>query len=159
MKIWYTCKAKFNKEDDEGILKQVTEAYLLDAMSYTEAESRIYEVLEKEISGEFHVNTITKTNITEVIPNEQAEIWFKCKAVYTTVDGDSAKEVKINMYFLVSANDVKEAFEMVTQSLSGMLVPFEIPSIAKTSIVEVYPFIEEGDEDIPDNLTPLSELE
>lgn len=156
MKIWFTCKAKYGKENDEGIMKQVTEAFLIDAVSYTDAESRIYEALEQNIAGEFAVTAITKSNISEVINYEDSDYWYKCKVTYATVDGDSDKEVKINTYFLVAAEDVRQAFVRVEDNLSSMLVPFEIPSITKTNIVEVYPYHEE--EKIPSNLKPISEV-
>lgn len=157
MKIWFTCKAKYGKENDEGIMKQVTEAYLVDAVSYTDAETRIYAAMEQNIAGEFAITAITKSNISEVINYEDSDYWYKCKVTYSTVDGDSEKEVKINTYFLVGAEDVRQAFVRVEDNLSSMLVPFEIPSIAKTNIVEVYPYVEE--DEIPSNLTPVSEVE
>ena len=159
MKIWYSCKVKYGKQNDEGIMKQVTEPFLVDAMSYTEAESRIYAAMERNISGEFSVHSITKTNISEVINYDDSDYWYKSKVTYSTVDGDSDKEVKINTYFLVSAENVKQAFERVEDNLSSMLVPFEIPSIALTNIIEVYPYAEEEDnQEIPENLTPLEEV-
>lgn len=158
MKIWYSCKVKYGKVNDEGIMKPTTEVFLVDAMSYTEAESRIYEAMERDISGEFTVTNISKTNIGELVHLEEADYWYKAKVTYSTVDGDSGKEVKVNTYFLVNAEDLKEAFDRISDSLNSMLVPFEIPSIAKTNIVEVYPYAEE-EERIPDNLKPLSEVE
>lgn len=156
MKTWFTCKAKYGKENDEGIMKQVTEAYLVDAVSYTDAETRIYAAMEQNIAGEFAITAITKSNISEVINYEDSDYWYKCKVTYSTVDGDSEKEVKINTYFLVGAEDVRQAFVRVEDNLSSMLVPFEIPSIAKTNIVEVYPYLEE--DEIPSNLKPVSEV-
>lgn len=156
MKIWYSCKVKYSKTNDEGIMKQTTDVFLVDAMSYTEAESRIYEAAERDITGEFSVTNISKTNIGDLIQFEDADYWYKCKVSYSTVDGDSEKEVKVNTYFLVNAEDVKEAFERVSENLNTMLVPFEIPSITKTNVVEVYPY---DSEEIPSNLTPVSELE
>ncbi|MBU2912442.1 MULTISPECIES: DUF4494 domain-containing protein [Reichenbachiella] len=158
MRIWYSCKVKYGKVDEEGVMKQTTEAFLVDALTYTEAESRIYEAMERDVSGEFSVNSITKTNIGELLHLEDADYWYKAKVSYSTVDGDSDKEVKVNTYFLVNAEDLKQAFERVSESLNTMLVPFEIPSIAKTNIVEVYPY-DADEEAIPDNLTPVSELE
>lgn len=156
MKTWYTCKIKHSKEAEDGLLKQVTEAFLVDAVSYTEAETRINEIAARDCHGEFAVTSITKTNIVEVIPNEQAETWFKCKVTYSTVDGDSEKEKKINTYMLVSALHIKQAFEMIEEHFKGMLVPYDIPSITQTAIMEVFPY--EKDE-IPANLKPLSEVE
>lgn len=156
MKIWYTCKVKHNRELDDGMLKQVTDVFLLDAVSYTEAESRLYEICERDVRGEFTVTQITKTNIAEVIHHEDADKWYKSKVVYSTVDGDSEKEVKINTYLLVSAQDVKQAHERIESHLNSMLVPYEIPSITLTNILEVYPYSPE--EQLPENLRPLSEV-
>ncbi|UXP32395.1 DUF4494 domain-containing protein [Reichenbachiella agarivorans] len=158
MKIWYSCKVKYGKVNDEGIMKQTTDVFLVDAMSYTEAESRIYAAMERDVSGEFAVTNISKTNIGELIHFEDADYWYKAKVTYSSVDGDSGKEVNVNTYFLVNAEDLKHAFDRVSDSLNSMLVPFEIPSIAKTNVVEVYPYDAE-EEEIPDNLKPLSEIE
>ena len=158
MKIWYQCKVKYNKENEDGILKPTSENHLVDAISYTDAESRIYGAMERTVSGEFEVKTISKTNIGEVLNFEDTDYWYKCKVQYSTVDGDSEKEVKITTYILSSADDLKQAYERVAKSLDNMLVPFEIPTISKTTLVEVFP---EQDEEniIPNNLTPLSEVE
>ena len=153
MKIWYSCKVKFSKETEDGFLKQVTENYLVDAISYTEAESRIYGIMEQNVFGEFSVASISKTNLSEVINYEDEEGWYKCKVTYSTVDGDKGKEVKVTTYFLVSAANVKQAFERVEDNLSSMLVPFEIPAINLTNFIEVYPMQSEEDvaPEIPDN--------
>ena len=156
MKTWYTCKIKHNKEAEDGLLKQVTEAFLVDAVSYTEAETRINDIAAQDMHGEWAVTQITKTNIVEVIPSEEAETWFKCKVSYSTVDGDSEKEKKINTYMLVCALHIKMAFEMIEEHFKGMLVPYDIPSITQTNIMEVYPYIKD---EIPANLKPLSEVE
>ncbi len=140
MKIWYACKVKYEKTNDEGIRKLTNDTFLVDAMTYTEAESRIYEAMERDVSGEFTVASISKTNIGDLLHFEDADYWYKGKVSYSTVDGDSDKEVKINTYYLVNAEDVKQAFERISESLNSMLVPFEIPSIVKTNIVEVYPY-------------------
>ena len=50
MKTWFTCKVKYQKQDDEGRIKNVTEAYLTDALSFTEAEARIYEEMGQFIN-------------------------------------------------------------------------------------------------------------
>ncbi len=159
MKTWYSCKVKYSKEDEEsGMLKQITEAYLVDALSYTEAEARIYEAMERDIRGEFGITMITKTNISEIIKdeNETAEEWWKCKVIYTTVDGDSEKEVRINNYFLVAATSIVDCIAKVDEYLKSMLVPYSIPNVTLTKIMDVYEY---GEERIPPNLKPLSEVE
>ena len=146
MKTWYICKIKYQKQTDEGLLKAVTEAYLVDAVSFTEAEARITEVMAPEITGEFLVTGISKGNFTEIVNYEDSDKWFKCKVTYISVDGDaSGKEKKVSTYFLVSANSLKESYERVEDSLSSMLVPFDIPSISVTNIIDVFPFMDDDD--------------
>ncbi|MFY0599086.1 MAG: DUF4494 domain-containing protein [Cyclobacteriaceae bacterium] len=157
MKTWYSCKVKYSKEQENGMLKQVTEAYLVDALSYTEAESRIYEAMERDIRGEFAVTQITKTNISEIIKeeNESAEDWYKCKIVYSTVDGDSDKEVTITNYFLAAADNITDSIEKTKEFLNSMIVPYSIPSVSLTKIMDVFEY---GEERIPPNLKPMSEI-
>jgi len=145
MSIWYSCKIKYAKENEEGLLKQVTEAFLLDAVSYTEAETRIYAIAEEIISREFVVTMITKTNISEVIKTVEEDNWYKCKVSYFTNDEEGGKEKKITQYYMVCGSSVAEAYESIRQFYSSMLVPYEIEGIAKTNVVEVYPF--EGTEE------------
>lgn len=156
MKTWYSCKVKSTKETDDGSIKQVTEAFLVDAVTYTDAETRMNEIAERDIPGEFMITRITKTNIGEVIPDEDSFTWFKCKVVYVTVDADSEKEMKINSYLLVAAQHIKQAFETIEEHFKGTMIPYEVPSITQTAILEVYPYERE---DPVDRLTPLSELE
>jgi hypothetical protein len=155
MKKWFTCKVKYGKQLEEGGMKQVTEAYLVDAVSYTEAESRIYAAMEEYISGEFQISAIAKSNIDDVINHEDSDYWYKCKVNYSTVDGDNEKEVKVSTYFLVSAGDPKQAIERLEDNLNSMLVPFEIPSITKTTLVDVFPYFSD---EVPANFTPINEV-
>ncbi len=154
MKTWYSCKIRYGKQNEDGSLKQVTDAYLLDAVSYTDAEARIHDVVGRELPGEFAVTNIGKTNIEDVVPSEEAETWFKCKVTYATVSGND-KEVKVNTYLLVCALHVKQAFEKVEEFFAAMLVPYDVPSITQTNFVEVYPYISD---EIPANLRPVSEV-
>ena len=139
MKTWFKCTARYQKQDDEGRIKRVTEKYLVDAVSFTDAETNIFTRLEKEISGVEIVN-ISKFNITEVINYEDSEDWYKCKMTFISVEEESEKAKKVTNNVLVSASSVKEAEERLTDNLSSMLVPFEIPSISKTDIIDVYVF-------------------
>lgn len=143
MNIWFSCKAKYGIEEEDGGLKQVTNAYLVDAVSYTEAEMKIYKIMEEQISREFSITAITKTNVTEVINYEDADNWYKCKVTYSTVDGDNGKEIKVTSYYLVCAEGIRQAIERVEDNLSSMLVPFEIPSVSRTNIVDVFPHFED----------------
>ena len=157
---WFECKVKYVKIDENGKEKKVTEPYLVDAVSFTEAEARIHTELEKMIHSDFMVTGISKSNINELFPNENGACWFKAKTSFVTVDEESGKEKKSNSYMLVEANNVKDAYEFLTEGLSDMIVPFEIPSVTESPIMDVFPFFkDEVDEEISEIETVSSDFE
>lgn len=140
MRVWYQVKVKYAKENEEGLLKNVSEAYLVDAVSFTEAEARIYDMLGSIIRGDFQITHITKSNIVDVFLFEDCDIWHKCKICYIVADSDSGKEKKVTQYMLVTAKDVPQAHERINESLNNILVSFQVPDIVETKIVEVFPY-------------------
>tara|TARA_R110000868_G_scaffold177999_2_gene417389 strand:+ start:474 stop:1010 length:537 start_codon:yes stop_codon:yes gene_type:complete len=160
MKTWYSCKVKHAVTTEDGGLKQITDTFLVDGVSFTDAEKRIYEISERDIRGEFMIINIAKTNIAEVINYEDSENWFKCKVAYVTVDEEAQKEKKINNYFLVGADNAKIAYDRIEDNLSSMMVPVEIPSIALTTFIDVFPFNEEElNQKVPENFVPVNDIE
>ena len=123
--IWYECKIKYRKTDETGGQKITTEPYLVDALSYTEAEKRINEEMAAYISEEFKITNIKVGNYAEIHPFENADRWFKSKVSLLAFDEESGKERKSNMYLLVQANDVREAFFFLSLS--------DLPSAIKSS--------------------------
>jgi hypothetical protein len=140
MNSWYTIKVKFTKEFQDGTLKRVTEPYLVSSMSFTDAEARIYKEVGEYVRGEFLITSIAKTDFADIFHFDDAETWYKAKVSYVSEDADSGKEKKVNNNYLVSAHNVKEAYERIEESLRGLMVTYEIPNIALTQIVEIFPF-------------------
>lgn len=161
MRTWFLCKVKYAKENEEGLLKNISEQYLVDAVSFTEAEAIIYDRLGSQIRGDFQVTSLSKSNIVDVFFFEDADIWYKCKVSYLVSDGDSGKEKKVTQYMIVTASDVKEAYDRIQESLSNMLVSFRVPDIVESPIVEVFPYEkDEIAEQLPEgNFKPLSEVQ
>ena len=160
MSTWFICKVKYQKQDEKGKVKNVSEQYLLDALSFTEAEARIYEKLGSVINGEFHISNISKSNLTDVFHYEDADVWYKCKMTYALEEEGSGKEKKIVNYVLLTAANAKQAYERVYESLNNMLVEFQVPDVVESPIIEVFPQDREEDEiqEAPDNYRPLSEV-
>lgn len=158
MRTWFLCKVKYAKENEQGLLKNVSEQYLVDAVSFTEAEARIYDMLGSVIRGDFQVTSIGKSTIVDVFFYEDIDVWHKCKITYIVADADSGKEKKVTQYMLVTAHHVKEAYERIYESLNNMLVSFTVPEVSESPIVEIFPY-EKDDEElnpaIPDNFKPL----
>jgi hypothetical protein len=144
--IWYECKVKYRKTDDTGVQKVVTEPYLVDALSYTEAEKRINEEMAAYISEEFKITNIKVANYAEIHPFENSDRWFKSKVSLVAYDEESGKERKTNMYILLQANDVKEAYDNTIHVMKNTMGDYNIPAISESPIMDVFPYFsgEEG---------------
>lgn len=143
MQNWFECKMAYVKIDDDGRERKVSEVYLLDAVSYTDTEARIVQQIQTMVRGEFVVKKITPSNIIEVFPHESGEWWYKAKIAIVTIDEKAGKEKKINQYFLVAADDIKQALQRLDDGLSYIMIPYQVTSIALSSIVDVFPYFED----------------
>lgn len=148
MNNWFTVKVKYTKQLENGTFKRVSEPYLLAAMTFTDAEARIYEELGSIIRGEFNVVGITRTEIHDIFAYDDADVWYKVKITYESEAGEEEKKKKVSQNFLVSAHSVKDAYERIKESLSTLLVDFQIPSIIVSPIVEIFPYAENLDREI-----------
>lgn len=159
MASWYLGKIRYQKEDETGRLKTINEAYLVDALSYTEAEARLYKQILTE-AQDFMVNSIARMRLADLFAYEQGEKWFKAKVIYFSVDDKSGKEKKVVNYMLVNADDIGQALERITESLRTMLIPYETTDINLTPILEVFPYESEPEEEVvlPPNFRPVSEV-
>ena len=158
---WFECKVKYIKTGEDGKEKKVSETYLVDAVSYTEAEARIYTELETFIQVPFLISALKKSNISEIIPsdNENDDRWYKGKVAILDADELTGKEKRTNQYVLTAAKDINTALAHLDKSFSTYIVPFEIAQVSDTNIMDVYPYFKNEEEEIPDNLTPLSQTE
>jgi hypothetical protein len=159
MQTWFECKVKYVKIDDDGRERKVSESYLVDAVTFTDAETRIIQQLQTMVRGEFVVDNIKKSNIVEIFPHEDGEWWYKAKIAIVTIDENAGKEKKINNYFLVAADDIKQALQRLEDGLSYILVPYQTTSLAVCNIVDVFPYFgDDANKPIPSNLKPLKEV-
>lgn len=150
MNSWFTVKVKYTKQLEDGTFKRVSEPYLVAAMTFSDAETRIYEELGMSIRGEFVVNGISRTDIHEIFHYEDADVWYKCKISYEAgADGgeEGAKAKKISQNLLVSAHSVKEAYERINESLKGMMMDYLIPAISISPIMDIFPFTDGGEDE------------
>ena len=154
MNTWFECTAKYSKMDENGREKKVSETYLLDALSFTEAETRIYKELVTMVSGEFTVTRISKTKLAEIIPSEVGDRWYKSKVTFITFDEESGKEKRVSQFVLVFSDNVKSAYDQIIEAMKGMMADFEISGITESPIVDVFPYVPEVQK-IPDNFTKI----
>ena len=153
MQKWYTVKVKYTKQLEDGKLKRVSEPYLFAAVNFTDAESRVHKEVGANVSGEFDVTSISATDFADIFQYDDADTWFKCKVTYISEDSDSGSEKKVSNNFLVTAQNVKEAYNRIDDNLKDMMVSYETPTITETPIVEVFPAEENLDVEI--SRTPI----
>lgn len=144
--IWFEGKVRFTKTMENGMEKKVTESYLVDALSFTEAEERLIKEVEPFISGEFFVSGIKIAKLTEIFQSEDesADRWYKCKLWFVTVDEKNGLEKKTGAYILVQAADLREAVRRLDEGMKGTMTDYLIASITETSIMDIFPYTEEG---------------
>jgi len=140
MNSWFTVKVKYTKQLDNGTFRRVAESYMLAAMTFTDAEARIYEELGSSIRGEFLVMGIARTDLQDIFQYDDSKTWFKCKVSYDKVDDEADKKKTITQNFLVSSDTVKEAYERIQESLASLMIDFTITAITASSIVEIFPY-------------------
>ncbi|MBD5327952.1 MAG: DUF4494 domain-containing protein [Bacteroides sp.] len=139
MAYWIEVKARYEKTLENGAQKRVTEPYLVDALSCTEAEARVIEELTPFTSGDLSVISNKKINISEVFLSYVGDRWYKVKVNFITIDGKTATEKKSASYIIVPGNNFKDAYNNFIDGMKGTLADFEIESIAETRYMEVYP--------------------
>lgn len=138
MANYFECRAKYDKMQENGKVKKVNEPYLVDALSFTEAESRFIEEITPFISGEFTVTVAKRTKIAEIF-NLGAERYYLAKVAFITIDEKSGVEKRSISQILVGASDFKEAYDNFLDGMKGTLADFELVSLAETPIMDVYP--------------------
>ena len=122
---------------ENGTVKRVNEPYLVDALSFTEAEARIIEELTPFISGEFSVSAVKRTKITEIFWDETGDRWYMVKVAYLIID-EKGNEKKSSTFILVQASDFRGAFENFVKNMETGMADYEIQSITETPLMDVY---------------------
>ena len=139
MANWFECKVRYVRMLETGMHKAVNEPYLVDALSFTEAESRITEEMAPFISGEFTVSAVKREKLSEVFYDETGDKWYKVKYNIITVDEKTAVEKKTSVTTLVQAANFQAALDNFMEGMKGTMADFEIASITETAIMDVFP--------------------
>lgn len=149
MHTWFECKVRYEKTLENGSEKNITEIYLVDALNFTEAENRIIEEMKPFIKGEFTVADIKRANYSELFEDdaEDADKWYKCKVMFTTIDEKNGKEKKTASNILVQAGSLRESLNKLEEGMKGTMSDWEVTSITETTIMDVYPYKADGEDE------------
>lgn len=136
---WFECSIKYEKTLETGVQKKVSESYIVDALSFTEAESRIIEEKTPFIVGEFEVSGLKKAKFTEVFfdDDENADKWYKVKLQFIDMD-DTGNEKKSNALYLVQSSSLQDCVGSISDIMKGSMVDYVAAKVEETAIMDVY---------------------
>lgn len=143
MHIWFQCKVRYEKVMETGMNKKVTELYLVDALSFTEAEARFIEEITPFITGEFTVSDIKRANYSEVFGSDEetAEIWYEAKLAFIALNERSGAEKRTTGTMLVQAADLRDAMQKLDEGMKGTMADYQGVSIKETAIMDIFPYV------------------
>ena len=139
---WFECKIRYEKVMEDGLQKRVSENYVVDALSFSEAEERIIEEMSSYISGEFDVVDIKKATYKEVFFSEDdmADKWYKAKLQFITIDEKTDKEKRTAVNYLVHAGTLNGAVKNIDEVMGGTMIDYVIASVAETTLMDVFEY-------------------
>lgn len=137
---WFECKVKYDKIQEDGIQKCVTEQYVLDALSFTEAESRITEEMSSFISGDFKITDIKPAKYIEIFFDDvnKGDKWYKARLNFITLDEKTNKEKKTAVLYLVQGGSLNEASKNIGKVMDGTTLEYVSTKIEETKILDVF---------------------
>ena len=141
---WFVCKIRFEKTMEDGMQKKVTEQYVVDALSFTEAETRIIEEMACYISGEYEVVDISRAPFGEVFFTDDAadvaDKWYKSKLQFITIDEKTAKEKRSSVTYLVQAASLESARKNIDEVMGKTMIDYVTVGVNETSIMDVFEY-------------------
>ena len=145
--MWFECKIRYEKVMEDGLQKKVNENYVVDALSFSEAETRITEEMSAYISGEFEVVDIKKAAFKEVFFTDDniADKWYKAKLQFITIDEKTEKEKRSTVTYLVQAGSMNGAMKNIDEVMGGTMIDYVVASVAETTIMDVYEYGKSND--------------
>lgn len=140
---WFECKVRYDKTTETGLIKTVKEAYLVEALSFSEAERRFIEELTPLITGEYTVSDIKRAKLAEVMESKDASAdrWFRIKLGFITLDEKTGAEKRSHQQVLVQATDFHNAIEELDEHMKGTLADWVIENTVETKILDVFHYV------------------
>lgn len=140
MANYFIATVCYQQQQENGNQKTVSEQYLIDALSFTEAEARTIEELTP-YNGDFKISQIVKSRIAELMLSKSlsADRYYKVKVTFIFIDEKSGAEKNTNDCMLVQASDFKNAYDRFIEGMKGTMQDYEISSIVETKIMEYFP--------------------
>lgn len=136
---WFECKVRYEKTQEDGSDKLVNELYVVDALSFTEAEASIIDNMAVYVSGELKIANINPANYNEIFfsGNDDDDLWFKARLAFITID-DKNKEKRTYVNYLIQAKSIERAKRYVDEVMGETIIDYELKSLSETKIFDVF---------------------
>lgn len=137
---WFECKVRYEKTHEDGSEKLVNELYVVDALSFTEAEASIIDNMSVYASGEFKVANINPANYNEIFFSDvfDDDLWFKARLAFITIDEKKDKEKRTYVNYLIQAKCIERAKRYVDEVMGKTMIDYELKSLSETKIFDVF---------------------
>ena len=145
--IWFEAKVRYDKTMEDGCLKKVTETYVIDALSFGEAEKRILEKMGSYVSGEIDVCGLKIAPYKEVFfaDSNMADRWYIAKLAFITIDEKTDKEKKTRVCYLVNAGNINAAIKNIEEVMAGTMIDYDTLNVSETQILDVFEYKPKGE--------------
>ena len=140
MNTLFECKVKYNKQLENGSIKKVTEKYLVEAISFSDAETRFTKYITPYISGDRQICGIKIAKFSEVFDEKEGDRYFDCKVQFIMLDENSGKEKKTSVKILVKADNIKEAMSNLDEGMKSTIADYSSVLIKETDILDIHKY-------------------
>ena len=139
---WFEIKIRYAKTQEDGTLKNVTEHYVVDALSFTEAEGAIMEEMKAFISGDYKITDIKPAAYHEIFFSDmdKDDKWYKAKLMFITIDEKTDKEKKTSVNYLVNAGNFNSALKNINEIMEGTMIDYQTCNLTETKIMDVFEY-------------------
>ena len=140
--MWFECKIRYEKVMEDGTPKKVNEVYVIDALSFSEAEERIMEEMSSYISGEIELADVKIAPYKEVFfaDSNLSDKWFKVKVVYITIDERTQREKRMPVMVLVNAGNINSAIKNTDEVMGSTMIDYVVTVVQETKIFDVFEY-------------------
>ena len=139
---WFICIVRYEKVQENGLQKKVTEQYVLDALSFGEAETRILEEMSSYVSGEIEIVNINPAPFGEIFftDDDTSDKWYKSKLQFITLDEKTEREKKTNVTYLVQAGSLDGARKNIDEVMGGTMIDYVTVGVNETPLMDVFEY-------------------
>lgn len=139
-KRWFETIVRYDKTMESGELKKVNEVYVVDAISFGEAEESIAGIAKSYASGDFDIKNINPAPYSEIFFSDKDtdDKYYRVKLAFITIDEKTEKEKKSKVTYLVQAGSLEQARKNTEEVMNGTMIDYEFVSVTETKIFDVF---------------------